>query len=230
MKVAIYTTNFGDYDYPHNVSSNCPYDNYDFFYITDADITLPKTSTIKIDELLFDGYGKYVRTSRYYRTHPKLYFENYDINIYLDANYTDIDFHHLNKYCIEIYDNKFDLIITKHPKRKSVKQEIEAIARGKKEKLTIMKKQYSGYINEGFSDDIQIAECGIQIRKTHSVDLSNLLEVWWNEIENKSYRDQLSFTYSLWKSNFTRYKYIDYKMKKRIFKIAKHKKKLQVVE
>lgn len=49
-------------------------------------------------------------------------------------------------------------------------------------------------IREGLVADYQI--------KAESIVKMDVLEMWWQEVYNKSYRDQLSLNYCLWKCNF----------------------------
>ena len=47
-----------------------------------------------------------------------------------------------------------------------------------------------------------LAETNILYRN-HSQNIINLMEEWWEMIKNYSKRDQLSFTYILWKNGIT---------------------------
>ena len=46
-------------------------------------------------------------------------------------------------------------------------------------------------------------ETNVLVREHNDKSCKKIMEEWWNEIKDKSERDQLSFTYILWKNNFS---------------------------
>lgn len=42
---------------------------------------------------------------------------------------------------------------------------------------------------------------GVMFRKHNSQDIIKAMEFWWQELKRSSKRDQLSFDYSMWKTN-----------------------------
>ena len=61
----------------------------------------------------------------------------------------------------------------------------------------IITKQISDYRNKGYQDQ-GLYETGILMRKNNEKVIAfNML--WWSEINSKSVRDQLSFSYIKWK-------------------------------
>lgn len=211
MKVAIYTCVINNYDKLYNVN-DFQRDGIKFFCITDSKSDISHGwNTIHIDDYIDDSYCKYSRTNRYYKLHPHLYFKDYDINVYIDGNKRLINIDLLLKYCKEVYNSKeIDMILPAHSDRKKLSEEFyELIHETKKEKIPIMEKQWKEYQEEGYDDSIILTVNSVQIRKTNSLELINFLENWWQEVKNKSYRDQLSFCYVCWKLNYFRYRLID---------------------
>ena len=49
---------------------------------------------------------------------------------------------------------------------------------------------------------------GILLRKLNELDVVETMEMWWEELKYNSKRDQLSFDYVAWKSNF-KFKYME---------------------
>jgi hypothetical protein len=64
----------------------------------------------------------------------------------------------------------------------------------------VIQKQIEKYQSEGFSDDLGLFSTTCLARR-HTSEVKKLQSLWWNEICEGSKRDQLSFTYCLWKLN-----------------------------
>jgi len=126
-----------------------------------------------------------VYAAKYWKLHPPE-----DESIWIDGS-------------MEITNPNFVNMLTKyvdkigfypHNRRTSIKQEIKTLkAIGFKSDFD---QQYSGYINEGFTDNKLF--CGGLIVRLERCEEFN--RVWYNEILRWSPRDQLSLTYALWKT------------------------------
>ncbi len=60
--------------------------------------------------------------------------------------------------------------------------------------------QLSRYKREKMPVNYGQFACGILIRENHNPLCRLVMEDWWREVFAKSYRDQLSFMYCLWKN------------------------------
>lgn len=213
MKVAIYTPVFGDYDPdPYNVTSQHR-TNVDFWWVTDKNIDAINGWNVQIDPFYAteDKY-KYAKTNRFYKLQPhKLDIINKsDINVYIDGNKKLFNIDMLLSYCTDLYNNPdIDAIFCRHTERDTVQQEVIEVANLRRDEPSLVIKQYNEYRQEGFPDNIPLIVASIQIRKTHSKALQSMLDCWWEEVYHKSYRDQISLPYAIWKTNFTRYKTIN---------------------
>ena len=84
----------------------------------------------------------------------------------------------------------------------------------RKDNSDIIDKQMEAYKKEGMPLKFGLPQSGIIIRKHNDEKCKKLMEAWWQEIKNHSKRDQLSFTYALWKNKDVNVCYLD----KNIFK------------
>ena len=71
------------------------------------------------------------------------------------------------------------------------------------DKEEVILNQMFGYIRERMPSHYGLYETGVLFRK-HDIQMKKLMEKWWNEVMNHSCRDQLSFTYCLWKCGFSK--------------------------
>ena len=54
------------------------------------------------------------------------------------------------------------------------------------------------------------------------------MKIWWNEIRNYSYRDQLSLNYVIWKKNLNiKIYYLSYRFIMNYFTYKNHSKKIE---
>lgn len=217
MKVAVYSAVFGGYDPdPYDVVRMHTQD-VNFYWITDT-VHKYKKRVINgwdiVHEPLYviqDKY-KFAKTNRFYKLQPHKvdFLTNYDINVYIDGNKKLFNIDMLLEYCQELYDNPdLDAIFCRHTERDNAGQEAREVAKLRRDDPRKVITQYQEYITEGFPDNIPLIVASIQIRKTHSKPLQDMLDCWWGEVLHKSYRDQISMPYAIWKTNFTRYRTIN---------------------
>lgn len=76
---------------------------------------------------------------------------------------------------------------------------------------------------DGYPINNGLVECGIIIRKNNLENI-NFSKLWWNEFIKFSKRDQISFSYVLWKSPIN-IKIIESQLRNnKMFQIKPHKK------
>lgn len=236
MNTLVYSAMFGGYDaHPYNII-NMKKDNIKFLWVTDN--APPNKNGWDIwEDNQYIGTDKYkfAKTNRFYKLQPhnmgtKFGSWDSDINVYLDSNKKLFDIDMLLEYCEELWNNpNLDAIFCRHTERNTVAQEVREVCRLRRDEPKIVMDQYKGYVKEGFPDNIPLIVASVQIRKTHAPELQKMLDCWWNEVKNKSYRDQISMPYAIWKTGFNRYRTINV-WKERLQMIANshHSKVLQV--
>lgn len=200
-KVVIYTALFGNYETLHDI----PHDEskYDLVCFTDNKRIKSKTWDIRlVDKLIDDSDVASTRTARYYKTHPHKLFTKSDISIWVDAAVQKLNFQIVEKFLKQFQDSETNMLLSKHPSRDCLYDEMNACLEWGKGVPDVMKKQIAGYEKEKFPKKFGLVETGLIFRKTKSTDVKKHNEAWWNEIKTKSIRDQLSFNYAMWKTEF----------------------------
>lgn len=93
---------------------------------------------------------------------------------------------------------RFDLATFKHPDRTCVYQELNACIRLQKDNPTLMRQQTEKYQKEGYPPYFGLVETSCVVRRScpHVTEFNKL---WWDELNSRSHRDQLSFNYVAWK-------------------------------
>ena len=216
MKVAIYSAVFGGYDpEPYDIT-HMQKENVEYWWITDD---------TKFQYTIMNGWNvhdfwvnpengkyKYAKSNRFLKLQPHYLepFKKSDINVYIDGNKKLFNIDMLLDYCQRLYnDPDTDAYFCKHTERDTVQQEVREICRLRRDEPSLVMRQYKEYREEGLPDDIPLIVASVQIRKTHAPALKVMLDCWWNEVKNKSYRDQISMPYAIWKTRFNRYKLLN---------------------
>lgn len=202
-KYVIYTCISGNYDKLCNLS-NVNLNDFDYICFTNSDQILEQESNvwkvinvknfnIGIDK---DDKDYFVKFARFFKTHPHLFFENYEKSIWIDGNVNiigdTIEF-------IKLFNKDEYIFIPTHPIRKCIYDEIKAVEAARyetKENLNIVNKFL---LNENYPKDNNLVQSGIILRDHLNKDCMFLMEKWWEMIKNYSKRDQLSFNYIFWK-------------------------------
>ena len=120
-------------------------------------------------------------------THPMEHFDNI---LWIDGSMEIIK--DLNKFILEL--PKGDIVIAKHPNYVNASQELKACIKAKKDDEGIMTKQVEGY---GEIKQYTHTQNTIILRRK---ECKLFTDVWWNEVKNKSKRDQLSFGWAIQQS------------------------------
>jgi hypothetical protein len=219
-KIVVYTAISNGYDDlkdPKFISSNCDY----ICFTDDENMNSEVWDTIPFPE----GKNNPVEKNRYVKLLPHKVFKEYEYSIYIDGNIDIIgDLENLiKKYLIK---RNYKLAIPKHPTRNCLYKEAEICIKMKKADTEIVKRQMKKYQNENFPKEFGLTENNIIFRKHNDTEVIKLMEDWWNEFYNHSKRDQLSFSYVVWKNNFDYLKLdINARNENDYFKIRWHKQK-----
>lgn len=152
------------------------------------------------------------RTARWHKANSHLLFPMEDYVLWVDGN-------------IETSTNPFKLVealgktnnfllTTLHPSRNCVFQEFEAVKRLRYDDEEVLKKQRNKYESEGMPKGLGLPETCVLLRK-HNQNCVKFNEDWWKEIRDHSKRDQLSFSYVMWKNKFDYSMFINKTFKRR---------------
>lgn len=137
------------------------------------------------------------RNARWHKTHPHILFPNAEKTIWIDANINV-----LTSYLFDIIEHsESEMLVPLHYCRNCVYDEIAAVRVHMKDDENVVFKTERSLKSEGIPRQYGLNETNIVYSSIDSVKCTGIFEQWWFMIENYSKRDQLSFSYVLWKNN-----------------------------
>lgn len=199
-KIAVYTVITGDYDNTNEILHKTP--GVDYYLITNNASVKSNTWIVQYVESELSN----LLLSREIKMFPWKYLpDNYDTSIYIDAN--ALIYGNLIQLTNYLSDN-VSFAVTKHCARNTVRDEIDACVRlkGIDEQAALI--QFEKYIDDGFQDNMGLAECTILVRR-HTENVRKLMEMWYREFVNGIHRDQISLLPCIHMSGFDEFKLID---------------------
>ena len=203
-KVIVYSCLIGNYD---NVTTFNRQSGYDYILFTDQKIVNTNWSVLPIPPEVEKLKISDIKKQRYIKIHPHKFFKNYDLSIYIDANYIikgDLDDFLLNTL------NPIDNIYIPHYQRgKGVKRAIEKAIEQKKDKFSLLNETLQRYSENSLLDKKGIVNAGLIVRKHHKKDCIELMDKWWEEVKNYSHVDNFAFNYAVFITGI-RFLYISY--------------------
>lgn len=201
-KIVIYTSVFGKYDSikePLFVNKNI-----DYVAITDVPIS-EKSAWKKYDYskiLDFERMDDYHK-SKFCKMFPNVFFDDYDISIWVDGNIQIIgDLYPL----VDRITQENSIAMFEHPINNCIYKEKESIIYFEKAKPSEILLQINKYKEDNFPSNFGMKECSIIIRKHNNGECKKIMSDWWEQVNLFTMRDQVSLPYVLWKNN----KNIDY--------------------
>ena len=136
------------------------------------------------------------RTAKWHKHNPMKCFPGRTDSIWMDASHwptTDIS------WFPAWFLQRADIACFPHAVRTDIRQEAEEVFRLKFDNEDVVREQMLRYRDDGFpAYDNKLYDTSVLVRR-HCPRLKDLSEMWWNEIEQGSRRDQLSLPYCLWK-------------------------------
>ncbi len=197
-KITIYTSIYGEYDEilnPLVIEPDCEY-----VLFTDKDIP-EDTVWKKGDESQIPLYcDTPVLKNRYVKMHPhKLFNTNY--SLYIDGNLQIVG-HASYLLLKEINENKTGIAMHRHPRDFCVYQEAYGARYWKK----ISWKQYFQIVRflkrNKMPRNYGMYECNVIARNHNRQECIDIMEQWWNLFRKGIKRDQLYFTFVLYKLGY----------------------------
>ena len=200
----VYTCITNDYDTllePTYVSSG-----FDYICFTDnpnltSNIWKIKSLPNEVNEL------SQIKKQRYIKINADKVVGKYDLSIWVDGNVSLIG--DLNELLEQTLEDDCSIYIPNHPQRNCIYDEANMVIRIKKDTKENVLSQINGYEGEGFPKNYGLVQSNIIIRKHNNKDCIKIMESWFNELRDKSHRDQLSFNYVLWKNQDVKVEYLD---------------------
>jgi GT2 family glycosyltransferase len=133
------------------------------------------------------------RIARWVKTHPHELFPTHEIAVWLDANIVlKGDIH---RYVELIERQNADLGLISHPHRACFYDEAEACKRLKKDSAKLIDQQVERYRKAGLPLKQPLFETGFMIVPLRKRETADALQLWWQQIEGFSRRDQLGLAW-----------------------------------
>jgi hypothetical protein len=189
QKVVLYTCITNNRDVPKTIEFK---NNFSYVMFSDQHSALAYDWTVK--PLVWKHPTDPVRTARYHKHHPHLLFPEHDISIWLDAtHWPSSDLTPLLE-CVQDHE----IAAMRHFSRRTVFSEAIEVLFYKLDDPTTVLEHMRRYTERLFPDDLGLYSTSCLVRR-HTHKLVELQNMWWSEMVKGSKRDQLSFTYCLWK-------------------------------
>ncbi|CAG9903000.1 glycosyltransferase domain-containing protein [Bacteroides ovatus] len=192
----VYTALTGGYD--GLLQPSCIDPSYDYICFSN-DFDQKNIGIWKIEKIPFETMD-IQRLSRFPKLQPNRFLKEYDFSIYIDAN-IDIATNYVYERAEQLYEKGIKLAGIKHQLRKCLYREsLEVILRGveKNRKKVIL--QMKEYIKIGFPFNFGMYEANVIYRMHNDTQVIEQCNIWWHWQQNYSRRDQLSYSFSLWKA------------------------------
>ena len=196
-KIAVYTAVFGVYD----ELKFCDYlgEGIDLYYISDEKPYNLPTYYIWMDakEIIPDYIVSPIKRNRFIKMNPHKFLSQYVYSIYIDGNV--IISGDISRF---LKKSNSGISVFMHPSRDCIYQEALSIVNFKRVNINDVCCQMKKYLDEGMPIHYGLGEMPIIAREHLKKECVSIMETWWEEFENESQRDQLSFTYAMWKNGY----------------------------
>lgn len=194
-KGVIYTVITGGYD----ILSEPEYIDNEFDYVCFTDDSSLTSDLWDIRYVENEKGMDTARLSRKYKILCHKFLEEYDYSIYIDGKVQIIG--DMKKY-LELYSRGRAMLCFPHFVRDCAYEEAKVCAALGKDASEVIRNQMEGYAKEGYPARHGLTDCACMVREHRDKALQQVMECWWEEVRNKSRRDQLSFGYACWKNGF----------------------------
>jgi GT2 family glycosyltransferase len=187
-KIVFYTAIFGKYDnllLPEII-------NPDIEYVCFTDRPRNDYGVWQIRSLPY-YHPDPTRIARWAKTHPHELFPNHDIAVWLDANI--ILKGDVWKYIEQVRGGGGHLGLVSHPHRACFYEEAEACKRLKKDSAAAIDNQVDHYKRNGLPVNQPVYETGFMVVQLRRAEAVAALQMWWQQIERFSRRDQLGLAW-----------------------------------
>ena len=194
----VYTCITNNYDDIYEIESyNIIDNNIDYILFTDNKEHIQQ-KYIGIWEVkpLFYSCNCHTKNNRWHKLHPHILFPEYKESIYIDANINII-----SDFIYNIDSTGKIILVPEHFKNVCIYKEFSDVIKSQLDNISIVSQQLSFITKDRMPINYGFTENNIIYRKHHNKQIIKIMNEWWSIIYKYSKRDQLSFTYTLWKNN-----------------------------
>jgi len=167
------------------------------------------------------------RTARWHKINSHLSVPDYDASIWIDGSQR-IKAVNLRTELAEPYfaspeSQTQPIAAFRHPDRACVYQEAAACMSLEKDSPDTLRRQAQSYQDEGYPLNNGLVETACVLRR-NSPAVVRFNTLWWQQVENFSRRDQVSFNYVAWKTGIDYGRIEGQRDESRFFDFVPHKK------
>ncbi len=189
LKIAVITAISGGYD-SHKIPSILDA-RFDYYLFTD--VPTKEVGVVKIQPLPYVD-GDQTRSARFVKTNAHRLLPEYDFIVWVDANLMIVG--DIYPFIEKVMLNNTDIGVMRHPLRGSLYEEGEACIKHGRGDVPAIESQLNYYRSVGYKPtelfETNVLVYNLKHKKTHT-----FLNMWWNEIDKRSERDQLSVNYCI---------------------------------
>lgn len=140
-----------------------------------------------------------VLQNRYCKINAHKIFSEYKASIYVDGNIQVAG--DVTRF-LE-YAGESGIATHIHPVRNCLYDEGLLCAVYKKADVGAIRRQLEAYYVQGMPAGFGLFELNVLARFHNKAECVRIMDTWWREVASCTHRDQLSFTYALWKNGFS---------------------------
>ena len=192
--LCVYTCITGDYDTLHEI--NQPEPNVDYLCFTNNKSI--KSKTWKIIYIEDSSLNNHLLSRKIKILGHPIISEQYDASVWMDASV--IWNKKITAFVSEYFKNSTFSAFTHHA-RTSIQQEAITCLRLHKDSKENIVRTLDYLKKEEFPDNLGLYEMTVFIKKHNDPIVIKTMQIWFDTIKHYSKRDQLSFTYAIWKTN-----------------------------
>jgi hypothetical protein len=219
-RIVVYSCLIGNYD---NVSTFKRQRGYDYILFTDQKIVNTNWTVRPIPEEVLKLNVSDVKKQRYVKIHPHKFFRNYDLSLYIDANY--IIKGDLDDFIINTMNSIDNIYITHLQFGTDLSKGIDTAKKNKLDNSILLDEIRKRYNDLKIIKKRGIVNAGLILRKHHNPDCIKLMEKWWEEVEKYSHVDNLAFNYASYMTG-VKFLYVSYQFTLDYFDHSNHLKKI----
>ena len=196
MKTLVYTAIFGNKDEAPILLKKKGVDLSDFRFLCVTDNPELKSEDYEV-VLVKSEFSDVTKNARKIKVNGYGDMSEYDVAIWHDSSVRL----HANQLAELTNSGNHEILSVFHHRRYCAYMEAIACIDQNKDSPIRITRQMFRYFNEGFPSNFKLHETTIMVINTDSFVGSKLQQTWWNEVANRSRRDQLSLAYARWKTN-----------------------------
>lgn len=198
--ITVYTCIVGDYDYL--LTPKVIPDGVRFYCFTDKPrrkvagwqmLPLVQPSSVT-DPVLINRYHKFFP----YKVLPSV-----DYSLYVDGSIHIVG--DVTTWVKKFTSKEIGMVCLQHPVRRTVFDEVERCEEAglfSQEDVRLAQQQLADYCEEGMPAMQRLSENTVLLRAHDHPDLETAMELWWQQLNIYTKRDQLSLPYVIWKTGF----------------------------